>query len=85
MPEGIAIYGPSFAGASLIALVHLFGHRLRFLHTPQSSWLDFLAGVALGYVFVDILPHLAGKPHRVGCRAFAVNEVQDSTNGFVRC
>jgi hypothetical protein len=61
MPQEIVTYGPSFIGATLIVLVHLFVHRLRFLERPQSVWLDFFSGVALGYVFVDILPHLASK------------------------
>ena len=61
MPEEIFIFGPSFVGASLIAFVHVFIRRFHFLDKPNSLWPDFLAGVALGYVFVDILPHLAGK------------------------
>lgn len=61
MPQEIVTYGPSFIGATLIVLVHLFVRRLRFLDRPQSVWPDFFAGVALGYVFVDILPHLASK------------------------
>jgi hypothetical protein len=65
MPQEILIYGPSFLGATLIAGVHLFVHRLRFLDRPQSIWLDVLAGVALGYVFVDILPHLAGMQQKL--------------------
>lgn len=59
MPQEIVTFGPSLVGATLVVLVHLSIPRLKFLHGPQSIWLDFLAGVALGYVFVDILPHLA--------------------------
>lgn len=61
MPQEIATYGPSFVGATLIALVHLFVQRLRLLDRPQSVWPDFFSGVGLGYVFVDLLPHLASK------------------------
>jgi len=61
MPQDIVTYGPSFVGATLIVLVHLFVQRLRFLDRPESVWLDFFSGIALGYVFVDILPHLASK------------------------
>ncbi len=61
MPQEIVTYGPSFVGATLIVLVHLFVHRLGFLDRPQSLWPDFFSGVALGYVFVEILPHLASK------------------------
>ena len=61
MPQEIVTYGPSFVGATLIVWVLLFVQRLRFLDRPQSVWPDFFAGVGLGYVFVDILPHLASK------------------------
>ena len=54
-------YGPSFAGAALIATVHLLAGKMRFLDRRDGALLDFLAGVAIAYVFVDILPHLAGK------------------------
>ena len=61
MPEELIVHGPSLLGACLIAFVHVFVRSFRFLDKPNSVWPDFLAGVALGYVFVDILPHLAGK------------------------
>ena len=61
MPQEIVTYGPSFVGATLIVLVHLFVRWFRLLDRPQSVWPDFFSGVALGYVFVDILPHLASK------------------------
>ena len=41
MPQEIVTYGPSFVGATLIVLVHLFVRRLRFLDRPQSVWPDF--------------------------------------------
>ena len=59
MQQVIVTFWPSFAGATMIVLVHLFVHRLGFLHGSRSIWLDIFAGVALGYLFVDILPHLA--------------------------
>lgn len=59
MPQDIVTFWPSFAGATMIVLVHLFVHRMAFLHASRSIWLDVFAGVALGYLFVDILPHLA--------------------------
>jgi hypothetical protein len=61
MPQQIVTYGPSFVGATLIVLVQLFVQRLRFLDRPQSLWPDIFSGVGLGYVFVEILPHLASK------------------------
>ena len=59
MPQDIVTFWPSFVGATMIVLVHLFVHRMGFLHGARSIWLDIFAGVALGYLFVDILPHLA--------------------------
>ncbi|MBW2243170.1 MAG: hypothetical protein JRH01_14385 [Deltaproteobacteria bacterium] len=59
MPQEIVTFGPSFCGATLIVLVHLFIHRSRFLKGQQNPWPDFLAGIALGYLFVEIFPHLA--------------------------
>lgn len=40
--------------------VHLFVGQLRFLdRNPRSRWLSFAGGVAVGYVFLHILPELA--------------------------
>ncbi len=40
--------------------VHLFVGHLRFLErTPRSRWLSFAGGVAVGYVFLHIMPELA--------------------------
>jgi hypothetical protein len=63
--ETLRFYGPSFVGATLIVLVHLFVARMRFLHRQDGVWLDLCAGVAVAYVFVDILPHLAGKQEKL--------------------
>ena len=39
--------------------VHIFVGQLRFLErTPRSRWLSFAGGVAVGYVFLHILPEL---------------------------
>jgi len=59
--HALQTYGASFAGALLIVTVHLLAGRLHFLDRRDGAALDFLAGIALAYVFVDILPHLAGK------------------------
>jgi hypothetical protein len=58
------IYGPSFAGLVLMVLVYLFIGKMHFLDRRDGLWLDFLAGIAVAYVFVDILPHLAGKQEK---------------------
>lgn len=65
MPQDIVTFWPSFAGATMVVLVHLFIHRMGFLHGSRSIWLDIFAGVALGYLFVDILPHLASYQRKL--------------------
>ncbi len=48
------------AMAMAFVLVHLFVGKLRFLAVePRSAWLSFAGGVAVGYVFLHILPELA--------------------------
>ena len=49
----------SILGAAAIACVHLFVDKLRFLKHRGGIWLDASAGIAVGYVFVEISPHLA--------------------------
>jgi hypothetical protein len=45
-----------------LAAVHLTASRLRFLEgTPRSVWLSGAGGVSVAYVFVHILPDLAGE------------------------
>ncbi|WP_247713501.1 hypothetical protein [Qipengyuania sphaerica] len=49
----------TFAMALAFCAVHLFVGRLRWLEsTPRSRWLSFAGGVAVGYVFLHILPEL---------------------------
>lgn len=46
--------------AVILALVHLFSGKLRFLDTtPRSIWLSIGSGVSVAYVFVHILPDLS--------------------------
>lgn len=46
--------------ALILALVHLFSSKLRFLErTPRSIWLSVSGGVSVAYVFVHILPELS--------------------------
>ena len=50
----------TLAMALSFCAVHLFVGRLRFLErTPRSKWLSFAGGVAVGYVFLHIMPELA--------------------------
>ena len=45
--------------AAAFCAIHIFVGRLRFLNvTPRSRWLSFAGGVAVGYVFLHILPEL---------------------------
>jgi hypothetical protein len=45
--------------AIVLALVHIFAGKLRFLSvTPRSIWLSAGSGVSVAYVFVHILPEL---------------------------
>lgn len=51
----------TFALACGFALIHVFIGRLRFLAVlPRSRWLSAAGGVAVAYVFLHILPELAG-------------------------
>ena len=49
----------TLALAVAFALIHLFVGKLRFLDVePRSAWLSFAGGVAVGYVFLHVLPEL---------------------------
>ncbi len=49
----------TFAMALGFVAVHLFVGRLAFLDiVPRSRWLSFAGGVAVGYVFLHIMPEL---------------------------
>jgi hypothetical protein len=44
----------------ILALAYIFGYRLRFVESIHPRrWLSFGAGVAVAYVFVELLPELA--------------------------
>lgn len=43
----------------LLALIHLYASKLKFLDTiPRSRWLSMASGVSVAYVFVHLLPDL---------------------------
>jgi hypothetical protein len=46
-------------GVCLVALVHLGVHRLRFMSDTAFPWIAASAGVAVSYVFINLLPKLA--------------------------
>lgn len=46
--------------AVVLAAIHFFAGRLRFLNViPRSRWLSFSGGVSVAYVFIHILPQLS--------------------------
>lgn len=57
--DNIMLFWPSFVGATLIALVHLQMPRFRFMQKQGNPWLPASVGVAMAYVLVELLPHLA--------------------------
>lgn len=57
--NALVVYAVSLVGVALVALVHLRVHRLRFLADTSVPWIAASAGVAVSYVFVNLLPKLA--------------------------
>jgi hypothetical protein len=53
----------SLAGMFVLMLVHLFVGRMHFLE--QERWRSIVAGVAMSYVFLDILPHLSSQQYAI--------------------
>ncbi|MDX1654796.1 MAG: hypothetical protein R3310_06250, partial [Candidatus Competibacteraceae bacterium] len=46
--------------AAILALIHLFAGKLRFLEgIPRSRWLSLAGGASIAYVFLHLLPELA--------------------------
>lgn len=46
--------------ALILALIHLYASKLKFLDTiPRSRWLSIASGVSVAYVFVHLLPDLS--------------------------
>lgn len=45
--------------ALALAVLHVVGGRLRFRDIPRSRWLSAAGGIAVAYVFVQLLPELA--------------------------
>lgn len=49
----------SLVAVAVLAVLHLFASKLRFLdETPRSIWLSIAGGVSVAYVFVHLLPEL---------------------------
>lgn len=67
----------------MLAAVHIFAGRLRFLRNiPRSRWLSLAGGGSVGYVFVHLLPELGEQQERVGERVEAAGGVLGGTLGF---
>lgn len=50
----------ALVAACVLAAVHVFSGKLRFLGgVPRSAWLSAFGGVSVAYVFVHLLPELA--------------------------
>ncbi|MGB3711826.1 MAG: hypothetical protein WA985_09070 [Erythrobacter sp.] len=65
----------TFAMALAFCAIHVFVGKLRFLDVkPRSRWLSFAGGVAVGYVFLHILPELAAHSETVS-RATGLDEM----------
>ncbi len=46
--------------ALLLAIIHIFASRFKFLkRTPRSRWLSLSSGVSVAYVFIHVLPDLS--------------------------
>jgi len=57
---GAAVQLGALLAALGLALVHLYGGKLRFLGgTPRSVWLSTAGGVSVAYVFVHLLPEVS--------------------------
>jgi zinc transporter ZupT len=53
--------------AVLLAAVHVFAGKLRFLEgIPRSRWLSLAGGISVAYVFARLLPELAEAQERLG-------------------
>ncbi len=71
----------TLAMAIAFAGVHLFVGRLRFLDVePRSAWLSFAGGVAVGYVFLHVLPELGSHS---GIFAHATGLAEPLAEGLV--
>jgi hypothetical protein len=48
--------------AIVLALVHLFASKRRFLRgTPRSQWRSAAGGISVAYVFIHLIPELSAR------------------------
>jgi hypothetical protein len=56
-------------GAIILAVIHIFAGRMRFLHViPRSRWLSMAGGASVAYVFLHLLPELQAAHLYVSAR-----------------
>lgn len=59
--ELVIMQTAAFLSVILLALTHVFNDRFRFLSGSTGRyWLSFGGGIAVGYVFMHLLPDIAG-------------------------
>lgn len=59
--------GTEVTAIVLLAIVHMFAGKLRFMRrAPRSQWLSFAGGISVAYVFVRIFPELAETQEAFG-------------------
>ena len=74
---------PSLAALILLACVHLFAHRLRFMDgVPRSRWLSAAGGISLAYVFLHLLPELAEGQELLGEAGLGLRAVEFEIYGL---
>lgn len=61
----------SFTSILIFALIHLFASKMHFLeNTFHRRFLSACSGIAISYVFVDLLPHLCSNDLLVRSKGF---------------
>ncbi len=63
--------------ALLLALIHIFASRFKFLkRSPRSRWLSFGGGVSVAYIFVHVLPDLSKAQSSFSERVTVFSEIE---------
>ena len=74
----------ALVAALVLAAVHLFSARLRFLDgVPRSAWLSAFAGISVAYVFIHLVPELAEGQEAIEGRGEATGEREAPLLGFL--
>ena len=63
--------------AALLALVHIYAGKLKFLRkTPRSRWLSFGGGASVAYIFVHVLPDLGEAQSEFQAQIQVLNSIE---------